>query len=149
MVPFELRPEVRALLAGPHTAHLASIRPDGSPASHPVWVGLDADGRHILVATGRKTGKVRNVEHDPRVALSVVAFDNPYEEAMIRGTAIEVRNDNDLRDMDPIAMVYTGEEFPFRSGPRVTIVIEPNWADYRLLPFAPPSPSSSSAGTGA
>jgi PPOX class probable F420-dependent enzyme len=139
MLPFELRPEIRELLAGPHTAHLASIRPDGSPMSHPVWVGLDDDGRHLLIGTGRKTGKVRNVEHDPRVSLSIVALDNPYEEAMIRGTVIEVRNDDELIDMDRIARVYTGEDFPFRSGPRVTIVIEPNWADFRILPFEPPS----------
>src|SRR5438045_1343007 len=131
--PFELRAEIKALLAGPHPATLASIRPDGSPASHPVWIGLADDGRHLHIATGRKTGKVRNVEHDPRVGVSIVALDNPYEEALIRGTVVEVRNDNELRDMDPIARVYTGEDFPFRSGPRVTIVIEPSWAEYRIL----------------
>jgi hypothetical protein len=78
---------------------------------------------------------VRNVEHDPRVALSIVAADNPYEEAMLRGTVVEVRDDDDLFDMDPISIVYTGKPFPFRQPGRVTLRIEPTWAEYRKLPF--------------
>ena len=132
-MPIELSAEIRALVEGPNIAHLASIRPDGGPASHPVWVGFD--GVHVLVCTGRTTPKVRNVEHDPRVSLSILAADNPYEEAMIRGTVIEVRNDDELLDMDAISLVYTGKPFPFRQPGRVTIVIEPTWADHRILPF--------------
>ena len=132
--PFVLEPQIRTLLEGPNTAHLSSIRPDGAPASHPVWIGLDDDG-HILVCTGRAAAKVRNVEHDPRVALSVVNHDDPYEEAMLRGTVVAVRNDDELADMDPISMVYTGAPFPFRTPPRVTIVIQPTWARYGKLPF--------------
>ncbi len=132
-IPFAMPPEVRALLAGPNFAHLASIRPDGSPASHPVWVGLE--GEHILICTGLRTPKVRNVEHDPRVALSVTAVDNPYEEAMLRGTVIEVRADRDVVDMDAISQIYTGKPFPSRGPDRVTIVIQPTWARYASLPF--------------
>jgi PPOX class probable F420-dependent enzyme len=130
-----LTPEARALLAGPSTAHLATIRPDGTPASHPVWVGLDGD--RLLVSTGRSRPKTRNVEHDPHVALSVVAHDNPYEELMVRGTVVEVRADPDLADMHPIAHVYTGRDFPFNSGEQVTIVIEPDWVFHQSLPFEP------------
>ena len=111
------------------------MRPDGSAASHPVWIGFDSE--HILICTGRDVAKVRNVEHDPRVTVSVVNHANPYEEAMIRGTVVEVRNDNDLVDMDPISIVYTGRPFPFRQPPRVTIVIQPTRVDYRVLPFEP------------
>ena len=131
----EIRPEVLGLLEGPNVAHLASLRPDGTAASHPVWIGFDSE--HILVCTGRDTAKVRNVEHDPRVTISVVNHANPYEEAIIRGTVVEVRNDNDLADMDQISTVYTGKPFPFRSPPRVTIVIQPTKVDYRVLPFEP------------
>lgn len=132
--PFTLSPAIRALLEGPNTAHLSSIRPDGSPASHPVWVGLDADD-HVFLCTGRATAKVRNVEHDPRVALSVISYDNPYEEAMLRGVVIAVRNDDELVDMDVLSHLYTGRPFPSRSSDRVTIVIEPTWARHGDLPF--------------
>jgi PPOX class probable F420-dependent enzyme len=129
----DITPEVRTLLLGPNIAHLASIRRDGSPASHPVWIGFD--GTHLLVCTGPGSAKARNVEHDPRVALSIVNQTNPYEEAMIRGTVVEVRSDNDLADMDPISYVYTGKPFPSRQPPRITIVIEPNAIHHHVLPF--------------
>jgi PPOX class probable F420-dependent enzyme len=132
--PFVLAPEVRALLVGPNTAHLATIRPDGAPMSHPVWVGLDDEDR-ILVCTGRTSPKTRNAEHDPRVALSVLSVDDPYTEAMVRGVVVEVRNDDDMADMDRLSHVYTGRPFPSRGPGRVTIVIAPTWARYAKLPF--------------
>jgi PPOX class probable F420-dependent enzyme len=134
-MPASLTDEARALLAGPNTAHLASIRPDGTPMSHPVWVGLEGD--RLIVSTGRSRPKIRNVEHDPHVALSLVAHDNPYEELMVRGTVVEVRADPDLADMHPISHVYTGKPFPFNSGEQVTIVIQPDWVHHQTLPFQP------------
>jgi PPOX class probable F420-dependent enzyme len=132
-----LTDEARALLAGPNTAHLASLRPDGTPASHPVWVGLD-DRDRVLVSTGRSRPKVRNVEHDPHVALSLTAHDNPYEELMARGTVVEVRADPDLADMHPISQTYIGRPFPFNSGEQVTIVIAIDWFHHHKLPFEQP-----------
>jgi PPOX class probable F420-dependent enzyme len=131
-----LTPEARALLQGPNTAHLATIRADGTPASYPVWVGLDDQDR-ILISTGRSRAKARNVARDPHVALSVLAHDNPYEELMVRGTVVEVRDDPDLADMHPMSLVYTGKPFPYTSGEQVTIVIRPDWARYGKLPFQP------------
>src|SRR5690606_477834 len=112
------------------------IRPDGTPASHPVWVGLDDQDR-ILVSTGRSRPKARNIAQNPHVALSVTKHDNPYEELMVRGTVVEVRDDPDLADMHPISLVYTGQPFSFNSGEQVTIVIEPDWAYHHELPFVP------------
>jgi PPOX class probable F420-dependent enzyme len=138
-MPATLTPEARALLSGPNTAHLASIRPDGTPVSHPVWVGLEGD--RIIFSTGRSRPKTRNVEHNPHVALSLVAHDNPYEELMVRGTVVEVRADPDLTDMHPISHVYTGKPFPFNSGEQVTIVIQPDWVYHHKLPFEPVPPA--------
>ena len=45
-----LSTDVRALLEEPNFAHLATVMPEGSPQSAPVWVGVDGD--HILIATG-------------------------------------------------------------------------------------------------
>jgi PPOX class probable F420-dependent enzyme len=131
--PLEITPAARALLEGPHLAHLATVRRDRTPSVHPVWIGTE--GNHVLVCTGRRSAKTRNVEHDPHVALSIVNQDNPYEELLARGVVVEVRNDIDLVDMDPIAHVYTGKAFPYRGGDRVTIVIELTWIEHRVLPF--------------
>jgi PPOX class probable F420-dependent enzyme len=76
--------EIRALLDGPNFAHLATLMPDGSPQSVPVWVGRDGD--RILICTGEGSFKAKNTRRDPRVALSIIDFDYPYQEAQLRGS---------------------------------------------------------------
>jgi PPOX class probable F420-dependent enzyme len=128
---------LKQLLDGPNFAHLATLRKDGSPQTDPVWVGRD--GERVLVATGEGTVKAKNSRRDPRVALSIVGFANPYKEAMIRGRVVERRPDADLAVMDEIARKYTGKPFPWRSPEgRVVLAIEAEHATVRELPFEPP-----------
>ncbi len=126
--------EIRALLDAPNFAHLATLMPDGSPQSVPVWVGREDD--RILICTGEGSLKAKNMLGDPRVALSLVNFHNPYEEAQLRGRVVERRPDREFRYMDPISHKYTGKPFPFRNPEgRVTLVIEIDKARYTKLPF--------------
>ena len=92
--------EIKALLDGPNFAHLSTLMPDGSPQSVPVWVGREDD--HILICTGEGSLKAKNTRRDPRVALSIVDFYDPYKEAQLRGRVVEHRPDGDFRYMDPI-----------------------------------------------
>jgi PPOX class probable F420-dependent enzyme len=135
-----LSSDVRALLEEPNFAHLATLMPDGSPHSAPVWV--DVEGDRILIATGEGSVKGRNTKRDPRLALSIVAMDNPYREAQLRGRVVERRPDPQLEVIDRIARKYTGKEFSMRGHPeqRVVLVIEVQRARYTALPFrhAPP-----------
>ena len=101
-----LSKEIRALLDGANFAHLATLMPDGSPHSVPVWVGREGD--RILIGTGEGSLKAKNTRRDPRVALSVVDFRNPYEEAQLRGRVVERRPDGDFKYMDVISHKYTG-----------------------------------------
>ncbi len=130
-----LSADVRALLEEPNFAHLATIMPEGSPQSAPVWVGVDGD--HILIATGEGSLKARNTKRDPRVGLSIVAMDNPYREAQLRGRVVERRPDREFTIMDRISRKYTGADFPMRANPeqRVVLVIEVQRARYHVLPF--------------
>jgi PPOX class probable F420-dependent enzyme len=60
----------RALLESAALAHLVTLNSDGSPQVTCVWVGLDGDE----IVSGHLRGgqqKLRNVQRDPRVALSV------------------------------------------------------------------------------
>jgi PPOX class probable F420-dependent enzyme len=60
----------RALLESGALAHLVTLNRDGSPQVTCVWVGLDGDE----IVSGHLRGgqqKLRNVQRDPRVALSV------------------------------------------------------------------------------
>ncbi len=123
-----LSPEARRLLDGRNVAHLATLMPDGAPKVEPVWVGREGD--LVLVTTDVKSIKAKNLQHDPRVALSVTG-PNPYHQLLIRGELIEVRPDDELVAMDALAQKYLGQPFPRRrwSG-RVVLVLRPTLARY-------------------
>lgn len=133
-MPSALSPEVKQLIDRPNFAHLATLMSDGSPQSVPVWVGRE--GEHIIVCTGEGSLKAKNTRRDPRVALSIVDFRNPYEEVQIRGRVIERRPDSDFKTMDKVSHKYTGKQFSFRQPEgRVALVIEVEKARYTKLPF--------------
>ena len=129
-----LSQDVKQLIDGPNFAHLATLMADGSPQSVPVWVGREGD--RILVCTGEGSLKARNTRRDPRVALSIVDFRDPYREVQIRARVVERRPDPALEMMDPISRKYTGKPFPFRSPEgRVALVLEVEKARYTKPPF--------------
>ena len=129
-----LSDEIRSLLDRPNFVHLATLMPDGSPQSVPVWVAREGD--RILIATGEGSLKARNTRRDPRVALSVIDMADPYSEAQLRGRVVERRRDGDFAGMDPISHKYTGKPFPWRNPDgRVVLVIEVDKARYTKLPF--------------
>ncbi len=130
-----LSDDVKALVRGANFAHLATLMPDGSPQAAPVWVDLEGD--RILVGTGEGSLKAQNTKRDARVALSLVAYDNPYVEAQLRGRVAERWTDADFKIMDRISRKYVGKAFPMRDNPdqRVVLVIEIERARFVKLPF--------------
>ncbi len=80
-----LKDSVRALLDDVNPAVLATIQPDGSPQTSVVWVGRDGDDLLISSQAGRR--KIKNIEADPRVSLTVHHRLDPLVYAEIRGTA--------------------------------------------------------------
>ena len=125
--------DVRALLEAPNYVHLATLRTDGSPRNHVVWVGLEGDD--VLVCTSDVTWKARDMRRDPRVALSVADLANPYRMAMLQGLVVEERPDEGCRYMDPISVKYTGARFPSRGPDRVCFVIALERAAAQTLGF--------------
>ena len=130
-----LSDDIKTLVRGANFAHLATLMPDGSPQAAPVWVDLEGD--RILVGTGGGSLKARNTKRDARVALSLVAYDNPYVEAQLRGRVAERWTDTDFKIMDRISRKYIRKEFPMRDNPdkRVVLVIEIERARFVELPF--------------
>jgi len=121
------------LLAAPNYVHLSTLRRDGSPRNHVVWVGLEGD--RILICTSDCTWKAKDMRRDPRVALSVIDSDDPYRMAALRGRVVEERADEGCRLMDPISIKYTGQRFPSRGADRVCFVIAVETAGQRTLDF--------------
>jgi PPOX class probable F420-dependent enzyme len=134
----ELGDEVRRLLAAPNFAHLATMFPDGGPHVVPVWVRLEGD--RIAFFTQRGSRKAQNLARDPRVALSLTDFENPYVSAWIRGRVVEtLEDDAALEVIDRISQKYTGKPFPMRSG--VVFLIEPERSALVQVPFAHTPPT--------
>ena len=125
--------DVRELLERPNYVHLATLRRDGSPRNWVVWVGVEGD--HILICTDTSTWKAKDMQREPRLALSVVDLENPYQMAALQGRVVEIRPDADNAAMDVISHKYTGRPFPFRGPDRVCFVIEVEHAGQRTLDF--------------
>ena len=118
--------EIRALLDGPNFAHLATLMPDGSPQSVPVWVGREDD--RVLVCTGEGSLKGKNTRRDPRVSLCIVDFHDPYREAQLRGRVVERRPD-DTWTQSRSSTLASRSRFAASEG-RVALVIEFEKARY-------------------
>src|SRR5215510_11775511 len=127
--------EIKTLVRGANFAHLATLMPDGAPQVDPVWVDLEGDT--ILVCTGASSLKARNTRRDARVGLSVIAMDNPYREAQLRGRVVEQRPDPDCTVIDRVSHKYIGQPFPWRDKPaeRLVLVIAVERERYATLPF--------------
>jgi PPOX class probable F420-dependent enzyme len=117
--------DVRAHFDGPNYAHVATLMPDGSPHSVPVWIGVEGD--RVAFLTGPESRKARNLERDQRVAVSVTAHDQPFAMASVQGRATRVEGDAAWEIIDRIAHKYIGQPYPLRTG-RVVFLVEPEHA---------------------
>ena len=134
----QLPDDVRRLFKGPNYAHIATTLPDGGPHSVPVWIGLH--GEHIAFFTQPQSRKARNLERDPRVAISIVDFEQPYRMAQVRGrVASTLEGEDALAVIDVLSVKYTGQPFPMRSG--VVYLVEPGKVQSMELPFAHTPPA--------
>lgn len=119
-----LTDQARELLSGPNTAHLATVMADGTPHSVPLWIGLEGD--RIVLFTEPGSLKARNIEREPRVAISLTQADNPYRMAAIRGRVVEtIEGDPAFEIVDRISVKFTGKPYFQRSG-MVVFAIEPD-----------------------
>jgi PPOX class probable F420-dependent enzyme len=129
-----LSDDARRLVDRPNFGHLATIMPDGSPHSAPVWLGRQGD--FILVVTEGTSLKGRNTLRDTRVSLSVIDFRDPYTELQIRGRVIERRSDPELKYYDAFSQKYVGKPWPYRNEESPTVlVIQVHKAKFSKQPF--------------
>ncbi len=101
------------LLSGP-LGHLVTVNPDGSPQVSIVWVGLDGD--EIVLAHLGVGQKMRNVERDPRIALSVegAEIEPPglQQYLVVHGTA-RITEGGAPELLQQLAHVYLGSDVKF------------------------------------
>ena len=129
-----LSDEVIELVERPNFAHIATLMPDGSPHSAPVWIGREEN--LLFVCTEASSLKGRNTLREPRVSLSLVDFVDPYTEVQIRGRVIERRPDPQLKYYDAMSLKYIGKPWPYREEKEpIVLVIEVTKARYSKQPF--------------
>ncbi len=115
-----LSPKARELIARPVLASLVTLYPDGSPQISPLWIDLDGDNVVFNTAKGRV--KARNVERDPRVAVTVVDPDDQYNVVAFRGTVVEITTEGADAHIDQLAHKYLGvDSYPMRRADEVRI----------------------------
>jgi PPOX class probable F420-dependent enzyme len=123
----KLTENARKVLKGRNFGHLATVMEDGSPHASPVWV--DCEDNHVLINTAVGRIKERNMRRDPRVAVSLVEHDNPYNEVHIRGRVVEmIEGDEAWGHIDALNRRYHETDRPYPRKPgmqRVMVRIEP------------------------
>lgn len=109
------------LLTGRYVAVIATVRPDGSPATAHVWI--DWDGEHLLFSSRVGSRKGRNLRANPAIAIHVVG-DTSADWIAIRGRVVETRPDADLALIDRLSERYKGRPYQVREFEREVHVVE-------------------------
>ena len=107
-----ITPDVRKLLEDKNLAFVSTLMKDGAPQITPVWI--DVEGDLIIINTAEGRTKQKNLLRDPRIAISVVNKDNPYDMITIRGRVIEHTSQGADLHIDKMAKKYLGvDKYPF------------------------------------
>ena len=115
--------------AGKKTNLFATIGPDGAPQVNPVWFGWD--GTLVSFSQTKTRQKLKNLQRDNRISLSIVDPINPYRYIEIRGKVVEFIEDTEKAFIDSMAKKYLGEDkYPWSQpgDERVIVVVEPERA---------------------
>ena len=114
------------LIDGKNFAYLATLLPDGSPHVTPMWV--DHEGDMLLMNTAIGRIKQRNITRDPRVSITIVDSNNPYDRIIIHGRVVSQAEQGADTHIDKLAKKYTGANKYQKTSPnekRIIIKIEP------------------------
>jgi PPOX class probable F420-dependent enzyme len=104
-------------------AHLATVGADGRPQVTPVWI--DYDGSHVRFNTARGRVKIRNLERNPKVALSIQDPENPYRYVQVRGRVAEMTEKGADEHIDALARKYLGQDrYPYRQAGEVRVMVK-------------------------
>ena len=96
---------LRALCKGENYGVLTTLFPDGRPQSQIMWIDCDDD--HVIINTEVHRAKYRNLDADPRVAITIWKTGDPTSYFEVRGTvAAVVLGDEAKAHLDSLAQRY-------------------------------------------
>ncbi len=102
--------DLHTMATGRNFATLTTMLPSGQPQTQVMWI--DADDDHLLINTEVHRQKYKNVEHDPRVTITVWDVNNPYRYVEARGKVVEKVGGTEAREhIDACSLRYTGNPY--------------------------------------
>ena len=114
------------LLGSTALAHVATVGPGGEPQSSPEW--FVRDGEHVEFSQTKTRQEYRNVNRDPRIALSIVDPENPVRYPEVRGVVDRIEEDPDLGFTSSMSGKYLGAD-PYQNhrpgDERVVVFVRP------------------------
>jgi PPOX class probable F420-dependent enzyme len=116
-----LPPDVVAFIRERHPGVVSTIRPDGAPHAATTWYMWT--GEHVLLNMDRGRRRLKHMEHEPRVALTVLDGDNWGRSLTLLGRVERFYQDADLADIDKLALRYQGYPFEARVRDSVTALV--------------------------
>ena len=117
----QLSDAAREMLAKANPAVIATVRGDGQPVSAATWYLLRDD--RILVNMDQGRVRLKHMQRDPRVSLTVIDESDWYTHVTVIGRVTEIYDDQGLADIDALSRQYTGDQYPDRDRPRVSALI--------------------------
>jgi PPOX class probable F420-dependent enzyme len=114
--------DVRALLAKPNPAVIASVRSDGQPVTVATWYLLQGDRILVNMDEGRR--RLEYLRNEPRVSLTALDEAGWHTHVSVQGRVTEMQQDADLVDIDRLSSHYTSHPYPERTRKRVSAWIE-------------------------
>jgi PPOX class probable F420-dependent enzyme len=108
--------QVSEFLTQANPAVVATLRPDGFPHTAATWYLWE--GGRVLVNMDETRRRLDHMRRDPRVSLTAMAEDAWYRQVTLMGEVVSIEADAGMRDIDRLAVHYTGEPFARRDQQR-------------------------------
>jgi PPOX class probable F420-dependent enzyme len=106
----DLHPDTVELARGANYGTITTALPGGNFQTQLIWV--HTDGERLVVNTEVHRQKFKNLEHDPRVTLTIRNEQDPYHYAEARGRVVEIEGGQRARDhIDELSQKYHGQDY--------------------------------------
>ena len=127
--------EIDEFLAAANPAVVATVSPRGTAHSAATWYDWE-DGR-VLLNMDETRLRLGYLRANPSVSLTVLALTDWYRHVTLLGRVVSLEEDEGLRDIDRLAMRYTGKPYRNRDSRRFTAWMQPDrWTAWPLPPAA-------------
>jgi len=121
--------EIDEFLAMPNPAVVGTVSTRGTAHTAATWYDWE-DGR-VLLNMDESRLRLGYLRENPSVSLTVLALTDWYRHVTLLGPVASIEEDENLRDIDRLAMRYTGKPYGNRENRRFTAWMEPErWTSW-------------------